>query len=73
MANRHHERADQVVAAFKDLIGEEARKQIQDVHFQDLTLLVRDAISEELREAAELVEKVARQIRSETDIHEMDL
>lgn len=73
MSNRYHQRADEVVTAFKDIIGESACKQISDAHFQDLTLLIRDAISDELLAAAELVEKLARHLRSETDILELGL
>ena len=73
MSNRHHQRADEVVTAFKDIIGESACKQISDAHFQDLTLLIRDAISDELLAAAELVEKLAQHLRSETDILELGL
>jgi hypothetical protein len=73
MANRHHQRADKVVAEFKEIIGESACASISDAHFQDLTLLIRDAISDELLAAAELIETVARKIRSETDLHELGL
>jgi hypothetical protein len=73
MANRHHKRADEVVAEFKQIIGESACAQISDAHFQDLTLLVRDVITDELLAAADLIEKVAQQIRSETDLHELGL
>jgi hypothetical protein len=73
MSNRHHQRADKVVTEFKDIIGESACKQISDAHFQDLTLLIRDAISDELLAAAELVEKLAQHLRSETDILELGL
>ena len=71
MSNRYHQRADEVVTAFKDIIGESACKQISDSHFQDFTLLIRDAISDELLAAAELVEKRARHLRSETEILEL--
>ena len=73
MTNRHHQRADKVVAEFKEIIGESVCNQIPDAHFQDLTLLVRDLISDELLAAAELIEKVAHHLRSETDIHELEL
>jgi len=73
MSNRHHQHAYEVVAAFKDIIGESTCKQISDAHFQDLTLLIRDAISDELLAAAELVEKLAQHLRSETDILELGL
>jgi hypothetical protein len=73
MTNKHHQRADKIVAEFKDIIGESVCNQISETHFQDLTLLIRDSISDELLAAAELVEKVARKLRSESDLHELEL
>ena len=73
MINRHHQRADKMVEEFKDIIGASVCSQISDAHFQDITLLVRDLISDELLAAAELIEKVAKQLRGESDIHEMEL
>lgn len=73
MTNRHHLRADKVVAEFKEILGEEASAHISDAHFQDLILLVRDAITDELLDAAERMEKIIREIRGETDLHELGL
>lgn len=73
MTNRHHERADKLVSEFKVILGESACSQISDAHFQDLVLLVRDAITDELLAAAERMENVIREIRSDTDLHEMGL
>ena len=71
MVNKHHQRADKVVAEFKELIGESGCAQISNANFQDLTLLIRDAITDELLAAAELIEKVAMKIRRDTDLHEL--
>ena len=71
MVNKHHQRADKVVAEFKELIGESSCAQISDANFEDLTLLIRDAITDELLAAAELIEKVAMKIRRDTDLHEL--
>ena len=73
MTNKHHQRADKVVAEFKEIIGESVCAQIADANFQDLTLLIRDAITDELLAAAELVEKVAMKIRRDTDLHQLGL
>ena len=73
MANQHHQRADKLVSEFKEIIGESGCAQISEAHFQDLILLVRDAITDELLDAAERMEKVISDIRSETDIHELGL
>lgn len=68
MVNRHQERAQQVVASFKDLIDEPARTTISDAQFKELELLVRSAISDELHNAAERVEDLARSLRSEVEL-----
>jgi hypothetical protein len=73
MVNRHHQRADKLVTEFKQIIGESICAQISDANFQDLTLLIRDAITDELLAAAELVEKVAMKIRRDTDLHQLGL
>ena len=73
MTNRHHQRADKMVAEFKNIIGESICNQIPSAHFQDLTLLVRDLISNDLLVAAKLIDKVAQQLRSESDLQEMEL
>lgn len=73
MTNRHHERADKLVAEFKEIIGETSCSQLSDAHFQDLVLLVRDAITDELLAVTERMENVIREIRGETDLHEMGL
>lgn len=73
MSNRHHQRAEKLVAEFKEIIGESGSANISDVHFQDLALLVRDAITDELLAAAERIEKVVQEIRSETDLHELGI
>ena len=73
MTSRHHQRADKVVAEFKQTIGESMCARISDANFQDLALLIRDAITDELLGAAELIEKVAIKIRRDTDLHELGL
>ncbi len=73
MTNRHHQRADKVVTEFKEILGEAKCAQISDTDFEDLTLLIRDVITDELLAAAELIEKVAQHIRSESDLHEIGL
>jgi len=73
MTNRHHQRADKLVAEFKEIIGESVCSEISDAHFEDLALLVRDAITDELLAAIELIENVVKKIRSDTDLHELGL
>lgn len=68
MINRHQERAQQVVASFKELIDEPALKAISDAQFKELELLVREAIADELHNAAEKVEELAHKLRAEVEL-----
>ena len=73
MSNRHHQRADKAVMKFKEIIGESGCSQISKAHFEDLTLLIRDAITDEVLSATERMEKIIKEIKSETDLHELGI
>jgi hypothetical protein len=73
MGNRHHQRADKAVVEFKEVIGESICSQISKAHFEDLTLLIRDAITDEVLSATERMEMIIKEIRSETDLHEIGI
>jgi len=73
MDNRHHQRADKAVMEFKEVIGESVCSQISKAHFEDLTLLIRDAITDEVLSATERMEMVIRKIKSETDLNELGI
>ena len=73
MSHRHHQRAAKVVAEFKNVIGDPVCALISDAHFEDLVLLVRDAITDEVLSATERVENILKDIRSETDLHELGI
>jgi len=62
-----------VVATFKHNLSETAREQIRDADFNELILMIREAISEELARATDMVEEVVRKLRSETDKPEIGL
>lgn len=68
MSNRHQERAQQVIASFKELLDEPALKAISDAQFKELELLVREAIADELHNAAEQVEDLAHRMRAEVEL-----
>lgn len=63
MADRHYELAEKVVETFKSSLSETAREQISDSQFGELALMIREAISEELETATDLIEEVARKLR----------
>ena len=65
MSNRHQERALKVVNSFKHILHEDACQLITDAQFEELALMVNEAIADELNNCAELVENVVKQIRGE--------
>ena len=73
MSNQHHERVEQVVRSFREILGDSLCRQVPEAHFRDLDRLIRELVSVELREAAERVETVTRALKSETDVREMGL
>ena len=64
---------EKVVAAFKNLISDEARNTITAHEFNELRQLVHEALSRELSEAAEMVDDVAKRLRSMTEHQDLDL
>jgi Ni,Fe-hydrogenase maturation factor len=73
MVNRHQMRAQQVIASFKELIDAAALETITDAQFKELELLVRAAIADELHNAAEQVENLARRLREEVELNNLAL
>jgi hypothetical protein len=73
MTNQHHERAEAVVSAFKEILGAQICRQISEAQFSDLDRLIRELVSAELRDAAERMETLARELRKETDFPELGL
>ena len=73
MTDRHNTLAQNVVKAFKESLSDAAREHITEAQFEDLTLMVREAIAEELTRAAELFEAALAKLRSEIEKPELDL
>jgi hypothetical protein len=73
MVGQHPERALKVVAAFKTLLDASTREKITDAQYEELTIIVHQAISDELHAAADLVEETARQLRQSAAISEVGL
>ena len=63
MVDRHYELAEKVVEAFKSDLSEATCRQISDSEFSRLADMIREAISEELETAVDLIEGVARKLR----------
>ena len=67
MTNRHQERAEKIVATFKQSLDKKVAKQITDAQFNTLTLMIREAMGEEAGFAAEQLEQVIRKLRAESE------
>ena len=73
MSQQSEELAQRVVATFRARLSDAALEQIREADFNELALMVREAISEELARATELVEEVVHKLRSETDKPDISL
>ena len=63
MSERHRERAEKVVESFRRLLDKKVLEAIPPSEFEQLQLFVREALSDELHDAAEQVEQLAKQMR----------
>jgi len=66
-------RAEKVVSAIKALLSDSARAHISDAQFEEMTIIVREAICDELNAAADLVEQVAKNLRDTAQESELGL
>jgi len=73
MSDRHRKLAEDVVRTFKDTLSQSALSDISDAQFEDLALMVREAIAEELDAAATIVEEAARRLRREVEKRDLEL
>lgn len=64
MANRHQQLAEKVVTVFRESLGDATCGQITEAQFEDLALMIREAIAEELEEAAGIVEEALKDLRA---------
>ncbi len=70
----HNEQlAQKVIEIFKKNISEEARAHISETEFQKLAQIVREALSLEITEVAEMVDKLEKQLREKVEHLDLDL
>lgn len=67
MTNRHQQRAEKIVATFKQSLAENVAQQITDAQFNALTVMIREAMGEEASFAAEELEQVIQKLRAESE------
>lgn len=65
--------AEKVVTTFKNMLSDDARNAVSDKEFHELNLIVREALSQQLSNAADLVEETARTLKSLTDHQDIGL
>ena len=73
MQNRHQALADRVLDAFKDILNEAVREQITESQYTELSLMIQEALSEELEHAINRVEEVVKNLRTEVEKPELGL
>ncbi|MEA3277327.1 MAG: hypothetical protein U9Q81_19010 [Pseudomonadota bacterium] len=73
MPSLTEELAKEVIAAFRAELDEGVRAQISERQFEFLELLVKDAVAGGIHDAAERVEKLGRELRSEAGTPEIEL
>ncbi|WP_305907244.1 hypothetical protein Q9L42_016975 [Methylomarinum sp. Ch1-1] len=73
MTTENNQLAEKVVTAFKSVLTDEALSHISEQEFHQLNLIVREALSQHLGQAATLVEGTARQLRDMTDHQDIGL
>jgi hypothetical protein len=64
MTDRHEERAEKIVATFKQSLDTNVCQQITEAQFTSLILMIKEAMGEELGFAAEQLEGVIRTLRA---------
>jgi imidazoleglycerol phosphate dehydratase HisB len=73
MGIQNEQLAQKVVEVFKNNISEEARAHITEAEFKALAQIVSEALSLEMTDAADMVEKLEKQLREKTAHLDLDL
>jgi hypothetical protein len=73
MTNRHQEKAENIVATFKQSLDAKVLQHITDAQFIGLTLMIKEAMGEELGFAAEQLEQVIRKLLAESERPDMGM
>jgi hypothetical protein len=67
MVKRHEEKAAQIIEAFRNSLDVQVQQQISDAQLRGLELMIVEAMGDELGIAAERVEQVVKQLRTESE------
>ena len=67
MVKRHEEKAAQIIEAFTNSLDVHVQQQISDAQLRSLELMIIEAMGDELGIAAEKMEQVVKQLRTESE------
>jgi hypothetical protein len=73
MAEQGHSQGERVVAAFRKHLNEAARQQIGDAGFELLSKMIHEAIQQDRKQMADLLEDVIKKLRKEIDTPELGM
>ena len=73
MSEETQVRAKKIVETFKLELSKSAKSEVGENNFEKLTMLVNEAIQEERKEVASLIEGVVKTLRKEVDIPELGM
>ena len=73
MTQESQNRARKVVEAFKLRLSVSAQSEVGENNFEKLAVLINEAIQEDRKEAANLVDEVAKTLRRDIDIPELGM
>lgn len=71
MSEQQRERAQKVVESFRGLLDQKALDSIPENDFEQLALYVQEALSDELHDAAERLDELARTMRSDANLSDV--
>lgn len=73
MTQRHQHQAEKIVSAFTDSLDENIRKQLSAEQLNNLTLMIKKALGDEIGMAIEQLENLIRELRTETEKPELGI
>ena len=73
MAQENQIRAHKLVESFREGLSDGVQSDIGESGFKKLTLMINEAIQEDRKEAANLVEGVVKTLRKDIDIPELGM
>lgn len=73
MTQEDHERARMIVEAFRDGLSDNVQTEIGNAAFGNLVMMILQAIQEDRKHTANLVEEVVKTLRKDVDIPELGM